>query len=128
MQKIFNHHQQALIIVVLSLAIAAFRASAGEFDNVPAKGKPSLLILGTPSCPPCIRMKPILEKIATQYREKASVVPIDVSIYKDQMVRFNVKAIPVEIFFDADGREVYRHLGFMDENSILGQFKKIGLE
>ena len=113
---------------VLALAIGASTVSAGEFDNVPAKGMPTLVVLGTPHCPPCIRMKPILEKIGRQYAGKAAVFPIDVGIHKEQMARFNIKAIPVEIFFNADGREVYRHLGFMDEKSILDQFRKMGLE
>jgi len=128
MKKRFYHQQRVLLIGVLAIAIGAFTVSAGEFDNIPAKGMPTLVVLGTPSCPPCIRMKPILEKIGRQYAERVAVLPIDVGIHKEQMARFKVKAIPVEIFFNADGREVYRHLGFMDERAILDQFKKMGLD
>jgi thioredoxin 1 len=128
MRKQFHHQPVVLFMALLAAAAGTFVASAGEFDNIPAKGMPTLVVLGTPSCPPCIRMKPILEKIAKQYAEKAAVIPIDVGIHKDQMARFNVKAIPVEVFFNADGREVYRHLGFMDEKTILDHFKKIGVE
>ena len=89
---------------------------------------PTLVVLGTPSCPPCVRMKPVLEKIGKQYAEKASVIPIDVGIHKEQLARFGVKAIPAEVFFNADGREVYRRVGFMSEQEILDQLKKMGLE
>ena len=113
---------------MLLSAMGPLAAIAGEFDNVPAKGKPTLVVLGAPSCPPCVRMKPVLEKIGKQYAEKASVVPIDVGIHQEQMARFGVKAIPVEVFFNADGREVYRHVGFMSEKEILDQLKKMGVE
>jgi thioredoxin 1 len=73
-------------------------------------------------------MKPILEKLAGQYAGRAAVVPIDVLIHQDQMVRFGVKAIPVQVFFNTDGRETYRHIGYMDERSIVDQFKKLGLD
>ena len=129
MRKLFYHRHRALFMALLVIATGtAFAAEGGEFDNIPAKGMPTLVVLGTPTCPPCVRMKPILEKIARQYAEKAAVIPIDVAIHTEQMARFNVKVIPVEVFFNAAGREVYRHLGFMDEKSILDQFKKIGVE
>jgi len=120
--------RRAVIISLLVLVLAGSQASAGELGDIPPKGKLSLVILGTPTCPPCVRMKPILEKIGKQYAEKAAVIPIDVGIHTEQMARFGVKVIPVEIFFDADGREVYRHLGFMSEKDILDQFKKMGLQ
>ena len=127
MRKRFYHPQWVLLIGVLAVAIGAFTASAGEYDDIPAKNMPTLLVLGTQSCPACSRMKPILEKIGRQYAEKVAVLPIDVGIHKQQMERFKVKAIPVEIFFTADGREIYRHLGFMDEGAILDQFKTMGV-
>lgn len=120
--------QRALLTAVLLIGMWAPTAVSGEFDDVPAKGMPTLVVLGTPSCPPCVRMKPVLEKIAKQYAEKAAVIPIDVGIQKEFIARFGVKAIPVEIFFNADGLEVYRHVGFMDEKGILDQLKKLGVE
>ena len=47
--------------------------------------------------------------------------------HRDQARRFAIRAIPTQIFFDAEGREVYRHLGFLDENSIIRQLQKMGV-
>ena len=128
MQKPCCLPRRALLAAVLLIAMGPLAAMAGEFDDVPAKGMPTLIVLGTPSCPPCVRMKPVLEKIAKQYAEKAAVIPIDVGIHKEHVARFGIKAIPVEVFFNADGREVYRHVGFMNEKEILDQLKKMGVE
>jgi len=86
------------------------------------------VVLGTPSCPPCMRMKPILEKLASLYAGRAAIVPIDLEVHQDQMIRFKVKSIPVQVFFNTQGIETYRHVGYMDERSIVDQFKKLGLE
>jgi thioredoxin 1 len=128
MKKPAGLRQRILLAAVMLIAINASSAIAGEFDHVPVKGLPTLVVLGTPSCPPCIRMKPVLEKLASRFSGRAAVVPINVAIHNDQMIRFGVKAIPVEIFFNADGREVYRQLGFMSEREILDQLKKLGVE
>jgi thioredoxin 1 len=128
MRKIYCLHQRILLAAAMLIAIRASGATAGEFDQVPVKGTPTLVVLGTPSCPPCIRMKPVLEKLAGRFSGRAAVVPIDVAIHHDQMIRFGVKAIPVEVFFSTDGREVYRQVGYMSEKEILEQLKKLGLE
>jgi thioredoxin 1 len=126
--KSFRHASLSILITMLICSLWALQTTAGEFDTVPAKGVVTLVVLGTPSCPPCIRMKPTLEKLAGQYAGRAAVVPIDVAIHQDQIVRFGVKAIPVQVFFNSEGREAYRHVGYMSEGSIVDQFKKLGLE
>ena len=126
--KSCRHTTLVAVMAMFICLLWASQTTAGEFDNVPAKGLVTLVVLGTPSCPPCIRMKPILEKLAGQYAGRAAVVPIDVAIHQDQMVRFRVKAIPVQVFFNTDGRETYRHIGYVDERSIVDQFKKLGLD
>lgn len=40
---------------------------------------------------------------------------IDVWENPKQAKHFKIRAIPAQIFFDKDGKEVYRHLGFMSE-------------
>jgi thioredoxin 1 len=114
--------------MIFLACIVPVRGAAGDFDGIPPRGMPSLVVLGTPTCPPCIRMKPILEDMAKRYTGKAAVVPIDIAVHQDQMRRFNVKAIPVVIFFNAEGHEVYRKVGYMDAKSIEVQFKKMGVE
>ncbi len=115
-------------ILGLLICLVPVYGVGGEFDDIPVKGMPTLVVLGTPACPPCIRMKPILEEMAKRYSGKAAVVPIDIATHQDQAERFKVKAIPLAIFFNHDGREMLRHLGFMDTETIQKQFKKMGLE
>ncbi|MBW2561806.1 MAG: thioredoxin family protein, partial [Deltaproteobacteria bacterium] len=97
------------------------------FDKVPAKGMVTMIDLGAKKCIPCKMMAPIMEKIDKVYEGKAAIVFIDVWQHREQSKRFGLRAIPTQIFFDSDGKEVYRHVGFMAEEDIVEQLKKMGV-
>ena len=105
-------------------------AETGEVQQggvIPVKGMVTLVDLGADACIPCRMMSPILEKLEKQYRGKAAVVFIDVWKDKDQAIRFGVRIIPTQIFFDKNGTEVYRHIGFLGEADIIKQLQKMGV-
>ncbi len=101
---------------------------AQDFSKIPEKGNITMVDLGAKKCIPCKMMAPILEKLEKAYEGKAQIVFIDVWENRDQASRFNIRAIPTQIFFDKQGREVYRHMGFLDENAIIKQLTEIGAE
>jgi len=96
--------------------------------SVPVKGMVTMLDLGATSCIPCKMMAPIMEKVEKAYKEKAAIIFIDVRKHPDQARKFGIRAIPTQIFFDKNGKEVYRHTGFMNENAIIRQLGKMGVE
>jgi len=102
--------------------------NAQEFSMVPARGMVTMIDLGADSCIPCKMMAPILKKLEKEYGGRAAIVFIDVWKHKDQARRFSIQAIPTQIFFNKEQKEVYRHLGFMSEKAIVEQFKKMGVE
>jgi len=91
-------------------------------------GKPTLIDLGARTCIPCKKMAPILEGLSGEYQGKANILFIDV--HKDSAAadRFKIRMIPTQIFFDAKGQEVKRHIGFMDKAAILKELKAAGLK
>jgi thioredoxin 1 len=111
-----------------ALTIYVWDVEAQEFSMVPARGMVTMIDLGADSCIPCKMMAPILEKLEKEYDGRAAIVFIDVWKHKDQAGRFGIRAIPTQIFFDKEGKEAYRHLGFMSEKAIVEQLKKMGVE
>ncbi|RLB15149.1 MAG: thioredoxin [Deltaproteobacteria bacterium] len=103
-------------------------ANADEIPVVPVKGMVTMLDLGADRCIPCKMMIPVMQKVERAYEGKAAVVFIDVWKHNEQARRFRVRAIPTQIFFDASGKEVYRHVGFMNEAAIVEVFKKMGVD
>ena len=88
----------------------------------------TLIDLGADQCVPCKMMAPILTKLQKDYKDRAAVVVIDVYKNVDQAKRFGIRAIPTQIFFDKNGAEVYRHMGFMSEKAIVEQLTKMGVK
>ena len=100
---------------------------SGELREVPVKGMVTMLDLGADRCIPCKMMAPILKKMERRYDGKAAIIFIDVWKDREPGKRFGIRAIPTQIFFDKDGREIYRHVGFMSEAAIVAQLKKMGV-
>ncbi|MFO7913957.1 MAG: thioredoxin family protein [Desulfotignum sp.] len=99
-----------------------------DFNDLPVKGKVTMIDLGATECIPCKMMAPILEKLEKAYRDRAVIAFIDVWKHRDQAPRFGIRAIPTQVFFDPDGKEVYRHQGFMSEDAIVEQLTRMGVE
>ena len=125
----------ALVLVVLAASTifppegaSLLFAEPGKAPDVPVKGMVTMLDLGAKSCIPCKMMAPIMEKLEKDYKGKAAIVFIDVWKDPDQSKRFGIRAIPTQIFYDKEGKEVYRHEGFMSENAIVTQLKNLGVQ
>lgn len=93
-----------------------------------SSGKPAVIDLGARTCIPCKKMAPILEAVAGECRNKATVLFIDVHEDQAAAQKFGVQMIPTQIFFDAKGKEVTRHMGFMEKADILKSLKKAGMQ
>lgn len=111
----------------LLMSVAAVCAEPGIPPDVPVKGMVTMVDVGAKSCIPCKMMAPIMEKLEKDYEGKAAIIFIDVWQDPSQAKRFDVKVIPTQIFYDKEGREVYRHVGFMSENAITTQLKNLGV-
>jgi len=87
---------------------------------------PRLLDLGATQCIPCKMMAPILDEMKRDYAGKMQVDFIDV--WKDEAAprQYKIDAIPTQIFFDASGKELARHQGFISKADILAQWKQLG--
>jgi thioredoxin 1 len=97
-----------------------------EFQQAIKSGKPLLVDFGSNSCMPCRQLRPILKEIEKKYAGKARILIIDVYKYKDLAREYRVQLIPTLIFFDKRGKEVYRHVGAWDKDSIVEKLKEAG--
>lgn len=122
----------ALIGCVLVLALFAWTPLAGaqppDITKVPVKGMVTMIDLGAKKCVPGKMMAPIMEKMEKAYKGKAAIVFIDVWENGEPARRFGIRAIPTQIFFNREGKEVYRHVGFMNEEAIVAQLQKMGVK
>jgi thioredoxin 1 len=89
---------------------------------------PKLVDLGADKCIPCKAMAPILAELKTNYAGRMDVEFIDVWKYPDAGKKYKIKLIPTQIFFDASGKERFRHEGFFGKEDILAKWKELGVD
>ncbi len=119
---------KTFLYVLLIVCVGTGYAFSEEFEKMPVKGMVTMIDLGAKKCIPCKMMAPILEKMEKNYKGKAAIIFIDIWKNKDQAKKFGIRAIPTQIFFNKEGKEVYRHVGFMGETAIIKQLKKMGVK
>ena len=103
-------------------------APAEAAEPAQAAALPRLVDLGADKCIPCKMMAPILEEMKTAYAGQLQVDFIDVWKNPDAGGAYGVRVIPVQIFFDAEGTELFRHEGFFAQEDILAKWKELGVE
>ena len=85
--------------------------------------------LGSVNCIPCKAMQPVMKAIESKYKGKVRVVFYDV--WTDQGApyakRYNIRAIPTQVFLDAAGNEFFRHTGFYAEAEIDAMLRSRGI-
>ncbi|MDD3967069.1 MAG: thioredoxin family protein [Candidatus Marinimicrobia bacterium] len=92
------------------------------------KPLPKLLDLGADKCIPCKEMAPILEELKKEYAGVLDVEFIDVWKPENQQAaeKYGIRSIPTQIFFDPEGKELWRHVGFISKADILNKWKELG--
>lgn len=88
---------------------------------------PRLLDLGADKCVPCKMMAPILEQLKVDYEGVLIVDFLDVWKQPAAAEPYGLKVIPTQIFFSADGTELFRHEGFYSREDILAKWRELGV-
>jgi len=126
-------------VIVLVAAAAWIKNGRRSADEAPAPDThndpgaktatgplPRLVDLGAGQCIPCKMMAPILKEVEAEYAGRAEVQFIDVWKNPRAGQRYGIRTIPTQIFYDRDGKEVWRHEGFLSKEEIVAKFKELG--
>ncbi|RWU03465.1 thioredoxin [Pseudodesulfovibrio sp. S3] len=101
---------------------------SGEPQKLPIQGMVTMVDIGAHACIPCKMMTPIIEELSKEYEGRAAIAFIDVWKHREQASRYGISAIPTQIFYDPQGKEQYRHTGFLDKQSIVAKLAELGVK
>jgi len=96
-------------------------------DQLTGKGLPALIDLGAGTCIPCKLMAPILEELKKEMEGRLVVRFLDLSKYPGLAEVYRISIQPTQIFYDASGKELFRHEGFYSKEDILSKWKEFGV-
>ncbi len=123
-----------ILMVVILATVGAFtlrsvKDQSGETSPVADNATlPRLLDLGADKCVPCKMMVPVLDELEKGLDGKLDVAFLDVWKNPQEAKQYKIKLIPTQIFFDPDGKELYRHEGFFARDDILAKWLELGYE
>lgn len=117
----------ALLLIILIGSFAACEADApaatspGEklVQNAAASGLPTVAEFGAATCVSCKEMKIVLDGVAQRSQGKAHVLIIDISKDRAAGYAYGIQLMPTQVFFDAQGREIGRHIGKLSEAEVM---------
>lgn len=122
----------AVLIVGVALAVYVLRPASNSHPDPEGAASevaaiPRLLDLGADKCVPCKMMAPILEEMKETYAGDLKVEFIDVWKHPEAAEPYDIRVIPTQIFFAADGTELFRHEGFYSREDILSKWRELGI-
>lgn len=87
--------------------------------NATASGLPTIAEFGAKTCASCREMQVILDNVAKKTVGRAHVLVIDISKDYEAAQVFQIRLMPTQVFFDAQGRENGRHMGKLTEAQVM---------
>jgi thioredoxin 1 len=69
-----------------------------------------------------------LDDLKKNYAEHFVTEFIDVWENPDAGKKHGIQMIPTQIFYDAEGKELFRHMGFFGKEDILKKWKELGVD
>lgn len=129
--KVLNNKSMFKTIVILISFIFIFAGLLSAADKVSTEKKkqlPRFLDLGADKCVACKAMVPVLEKLKKECEGRLKVEFIDV--WKDNTAgkKYKINSIPTQIFFSPEGKELWRHVGFISVEDIYKELKSLGYD
>jgi thioredoxin 1 len=121
--------RRLFVAIVLAGSLAACGADAPVppspgvtlVANATASGLPTIAEFGAATCAACREMKIVLDSVARKTAGKAHVLVIDISKDYEAAQAFRIQLMPTQIFFDAQGKEVGRHMGKLTEAEVIAR-------
>ena len=119
-----------LVLAVQFVQISRYNRQISAFPDasVVGQGRPVLLEIGSSTCMYCRRMLPVLIELAGEEPKNFTVALVSLDRNPAAQKIYNVQAIPMQIFYDGQGRELYRHTGVLSREEILSRWLKLGVD
>ncbi|OQX09994.1 MAG: thiol reductase thioredoxin [Desulfobacteraceae bacterium IS3] len=115
-------------VVFFAVLLICGIAGAEAIPQIPVKDMVTMVDIGAKKCIPCKMMAPIMAELEKEYKDRAAILFIDVWENPNEGRKFGIQTIPTQIFYDKAGKEVWRHVGFLDKKAIVAMLEKLGVK
>lgn len=117
----------AIIGVVTFAVLKKQNPMAQGISQIIENDKPVIYELGSNSCSSCIAMIEVMKKVEANHKDDIQIIKIDVFQDEKSTEPFNIRAIPTQIVQDKNGKEIYRHKGFISYEALTAKLDNLGI-
>ncbi len=124
-------------LATLAIAAAALAApsqappvpalSPADLDAALKAGVPLIVEFGGEHCIPCMNMQPVLKDLQALLGKRARVVNFWIQPNPEVAGRHRIMVMPTQVMFDAQGREIFRHMGYFPRSEFEKVLREKGL-
>ena len=108
----------------MSDQISILDSSSFQTDVIDS-GRPTLVDFSATWCGPCKQLLPIIEDLASEFRDRVQIAKIDLDENQEIAVRYGVQAVPSLLFFRG-GEVVDRLVGVHPRAAIAERLEALG--
>jgi thioredoxin 1 len=94
-------------------------------DSTPAKGKPALYEFGAGYCYSCKEMAKVMAELKTIHSDQVEFRMVYVDKEGPLFQQYKIMLIPTQVFLDASGKEVERHIGPLSKEEVLLKLREL---
>ncbi len=99
-------------------------ANSANFDSILRSAKKVFVDFWAPWCQPCVRMDPLIERIAGRH-DSITFARVNVEEYSEIASRYHISSLPAYVFF-SDSRPAKSKIGATSETELERFVSQIG--
>jgi len=138
-----NINTAIIVILILLLAILAYQkftqpesesrfltettSVAQQIEEGKEAGESMWLLFGSDTCPYCVDMKKIYDRIKPEYQGKVRFITIDVNAGENAQLAqdYGITYIPATFIINSQGKISYQEVGLLKEEKLRAELDKV---
>lgn len=118
--------RNVLFFLALSLFASASLAADSLGEAAKKAGRPLIVDFGMNLCKQCIKQSEAMEEYKKAAAQKVDTRFVHVTKEAETAGAYKVMLIPTLLFFDKEGKEVFRQVGYMASADMVAKSKELG--
>lgn len=123
--KFWRHATVGLVGLVMGFLMVGQALPTQAQGAAPATGKPALYEFGAGYCASCKEMAKIMAELTKSHSDQVEFRMVYMDKEKPLFEQYKIMLIPTQVFLDASGKEVDRHIGALTKEDVLKKLKEL---
>jgi len=121
----WRHAMLGLVGLVMGFLVVGQPLPAQAQGATPAAHKPALYEFGAGYCASCKEMAKVMAELTKSHSDQVEFRMVYVDKEKPLFEHYKIMLIPTQVFLDASGKEVDRHIGALTKEAVLKKLKDL---